>query len=134
MSREVTIILALLLMIPTKSTKGQRWERDLPPLIKHGLEELIAGKYLNALLDFLLFESANSWTSDLFRRIMAYLSSQETMITVSGLQASLERHLEGLLLQPRRLLSELRQINSQQFHLAMRYLFSGRRVQFLDLD
>ncbi|XP_029433081.1 otoancorin [Rhinatrema bivittatum] len=106
---------------------------DLPPLLKKGLEEVVAGKYLNALLDILQFQSTNSWTSELFVRVMAFLSTQDSSIAVSGLQTLIRNYLESLFSQPRLLLSELQQTDTQQFLLAMNYLFRGRKEK-LDLQ
>nr|XP_033819763.1 otoancorin [Geotrypetes seraphini] len=80
-----------------------------------------------ALLDILHFQSTNSWTSDLFLRVMSFLSTQDTSITVSSLQTLIRNYLESLFAQPRRLLSELRQTDTQQFQLAMKYIFRGRK-------
>ncbi|NWS69773.1 OTOAN protein, partial [Crotophaga sulcirostris] len=43
------------------------------------------------------------------------------------IQMSIESYLKNLLYQPRQLLSELQQLDQQQFQTAMKYLFNGRK-------
>ncbi|NXR54361.1 OTOAN protein, partial [Hippolais icterina] len=100
---------------------------DLPPLLHKAVEEVIAGKYLNALLDILYFQSSNVWTADLLTKVMAYFHAQEVMFTLSSLQMSIKSYLKNLLYQPRQLLSELQQLDQQQFQTAMKYLFNSKK-------
>ncbi|NXR76810.1 OTOAN protein, partial [Pycnonotus jocosus] len=100
---------------------------DLPPLLHKAVEEVIAGKYLNALLDILYFQSSNVWTADLLTKVMAYFHAQEVMFTLSSLQVSIKSYLKNLLYQPRQLLSELQQLDQQQFQTAMKYLFNSKK-------
>ncbi|NXP35077.1 OTOAN protein, partial [Leiothrix lutea] len=100
---------------------------DLPPLLHKAVEEVIAGKYLNALLDILYFQSSNVWTADLLTKVMAYFHAQEVMFTLSSLQMSMKTYLKNLLYQPRQLLSELQQLDQQQFQTAMKYLFNSKK-------
>ncbi|NXI08056.1 OTOAN protein, partial [Irena cyanogastra] len=100
---------------------------DLPPLLHKAVEEVIAGKYLNALLDILYFQSSNVWTADLLTKVMAYFHAQEIMFTLSSLQMSIKSYLKNLLYQPRQLLSELQQLDKQQFQTAMKYLFNSKK-------
>ncbi|NWU03233.1 OTOAN protein, partial [Urocynchramus pylzowi] len=100
---------------------------DLPPLLHKAVEEVIAGKYLNALLDILYFQSSNVWTADLLTKVMAYFHAQEIMFTLSSLQMSIKSYLKNLLYQPRQLLSELQQLDQQQFQTAMKYLFNSQK-------
>ncbi|NWU37439.1 OTOAN protein, partial [Hylia prasina] len=100
---------------------------DLPPLLHKAVEEVIAGKYLNALLDILYFQSSNVWTADLLTKVMAYFHAQEVMFTLSSLQMSIKSYLKSLLYQPRQLLSELQQLDQQQFQTAMKYLFNSKK-------
>ncbi|NXB98330.1 OTOAN protein, partial [Orthonyx spaldingii] len=100
---------------------------DLPPLLHKAVEEVITGKYLNALLDILNFQSSNVWTADLLTKVMAYFHAQEVMFTLSSLQMSIKSYLKNLLYQPRQLLSELQQLDQQQFQTAMKYLFNSKK-------
>ncbi|NXN95553.1 OTOAN protein, partial [Rhinopomastus cyanomelas] len=100
---------------------------DLPPLLHKAVEEVIGGKYLNALLDILHFQSSNVWTADMLTKVMAYLHTQEAVFTLSSLQVSIKNYLKNLLYQPRQLLSEFQQLDQQQFQTAMKYLFSSKR-------
>ncbi|NXC27311.1 OTOAN protein, partial [Campylorhamphus procurvoides] len=100
---------------------------DLPPLLHKAVEEVIAGKYLNALLDILNFQSSNVWTADMLTKVMAYFHAQEVTFTLSSLQMSIKSYLKNLLYQPRQLLSELQQLDQQQFQTAMKYLFNSRK-------
>ncbi|NXG21795.1 OTOAN protein, partial [Grallaria varia] len=100
---------------------------DLPPLLHKAVEEVITGKYLNALLDILNFQSSNVWTADMLTKVMAYFHAQEVMFTLSSLQMSIKSYLKNLLYQPRQLLSELQQLDQQQFQTAMKYLFNSRK-------
>ncbi|NXP29489.1 OTOAN protein, partial [Scytalopus superciliaris] len=100
---------------------------DLPPLLHKAVEEVITGKYLNALLDILNFQSSNVWTADMLAKVMAYFHTQEVMFTLSSLQTSIKSYLKNLLYQPRQLLSELQQLDQQQFQTAMKYLFNSRK-------
>ncbi|NWS28898.1 OTOAN protein, partial [Polioptila caerulea] len=100
---------------------------DLPPLLHKAVEEVIAGKYLNALLDILYFQSSNVWTADLLTKVLAYFNAQEVLFTLSSLQMSIKSYLKNLLYQPRQLLSELQQLDQQQFQTAMKYLFNSKK-------
>ncbi|NWW34242.1 OTOAN protein, partial [Panurus biarmicus] len=80
-----------------------------------------------ALLDILYFQSSNVWTADLLPKVMAYFHAQEVMFTLSSLQMSIKSYLENLLYQPRQLLSELQQLDQQQFQTAMKYLFNSKK-------
>ncbi|NXG01555.1 OTOAN protein, partial [Sakesphorus luctuosus] len=100
---------------------------DLPPLLHKAVEEVITGKYLNALLDILNFQSSNVWTADILTKVMAYFHAQEVTFTLSSLQMSIKSYLKNLLYQPRQLLSELQQLDQQQFQTAMKYLFNSRK-------
>uniref|UniRef100_A0A8C0FKM9 Otoancorin n=1 Tax=Bubo bubo TaxID=30461 RepID=A0A8C0FKM9_BUBBB len=90
-------------------------------------EEVITGKYLNAILDILHFQSSNVWTADMLTKVMAYFHAQEVMFTLSSLQVSIKNYLQNLLYQPRQLLSEFQQLDQQQFQTAMKYLFNSRK-------
>ncbi|NWV08989.1 OTOAN protein, partial [Ptilonorhynchus violaceus] len=100
---------------------------DLPPLVHKAVEEIITGKYLNALLDILNFQSSNVWTADILTKVMAYFHAQEVMFTLSSLQMSIKSYLKNLLYQPRQLLSEFQQLDQQQFQTAMKYLFNSKK-------
>ncbi|NXP45460.1 OTOAN protein, partial [Heliornis fulica] len=80
-----------------------------------------------ALLDILHFQSSNVWTADMLTKVMAYFHAQEFMFTLSSLQMSITSYLKNLLYQPRQLLSELQQLDQQQFQTAMNYLFNSRK-------
>ncbi|NWV49932.1 OTOAN protein, partial [Daphoenositta chrysoptera] len=80
-----------------------------------------------ALLDVLNFQSSNVWTPDLLTKVMAYFHAQEVMFTLSSLQMSIKSYLKNLLYQPRQLLSELQQLDQQQFQTAMKYLFNSKK-------
>nr|XP_005487507.1 otoancorin [Zonotrichia albicollis] len=126
MSRLLKMCFLLISMNHAKITHSQNSE-DLPPLLHKAVEEVIAGKYLNALLDMLYFQSSNVWTADLLTKVMAYFHAQEVMFTLSSLQMSIKSYLKNLLYQPRQLLSELQQLDQQQFQTAMKYLFHSKK-------
>ncbi|NXR99867.1 OTOAN protein, partial [Oxylabes madagascariensis] len=71
--------------------------------------------------------SSNVWTADLLTKVMAYFHAQEVMFTLSSLQMSIKSYLKNLLYQPRQLLSELQQLDQQQFQTAMKYLFNSKK-------
>ncbi|NWT81638.1 OTOAN protein, partial [Lanius ludovicianus] len=80
-----------------------------------------------ALLDVLNCQSSNVWTADMLTKVMAYFHAQEVMFTLSSLQMSIKSYLKSLLDQPRQLLSELQQLDQQQFQTAMKYLFNSKK-------
>uniref|UniRef100_A0A674HAV0 Otoancorin n=1 Tax=Taeniopygia guttata TaxID=59729 RepID=A0A674HAV0_TAEGU len=80
-----------------------------------------------ALLDILYFQSSNVWTADLLTKVMAYFHAQKVMFTLGSLQMSIKSYLKNLLYQPRQLLSELQQLDQQQFQTAMKYLFNSKK-------
>ncbi|XP_069725959.1 otoancorin [Phaenicophaeus curvirostris] len=125
MSRLLKICFLLISMNHAEITHSQNSE-DLPPLLHKAVEEVITGKYLNALLDILHFQSSHVWTADTLAKVMAYFQAQEVMFTLSSLQMSIESYLKNLLYQPRQLLSEFQQLDQQQFQIALKYLFSSR--------
>ncbi|XP_063270464.1 otoancorin isoform X2 [Prinia subflava] len=126
MSGLLKMCFLLISMNHAEITHSQNSE-DLPPLLLKAVEEVIAGKYLNALLDILYFQSSNVWTADLLTKVMAYFHAQEVMFTLSSLQMSIKSYLKNLLYQPRQLLSELQQLDQQQFQTAMKYLFNSKK-------
>ncbi|XP_008501336.2 otoancorin [Calypte anna] len=126
MSRLLKICFLLISMNHAEITHSQNSE-DLPPLLHKAVEEVIAGKYLNALLDILHFQSSDVWTADMLPKVMAYFHAQEVMFTLSSLQMSIKNYLKNLLYQPRQLLSEFQQLDQQQFQTAMKYLFKSRK-------
>ncbi|XP_075575159.1 otoancorin isoform X1 [Pelecanus crispus] len=126
MSRLLKMCFLLISMSHAEITHSQTSE-DLPPLLHKAVEEVVTGKYLNALLDILHFQSSNVWTADMLTKVMAYFHAQEVMFTFSSLQMSIKSHLKNLLYQPRQLLSEFQQLDQQQFQTAMKYLFSSRK-------
>ncbi|KAM6054909.1 otoancorin [Chlamydotis macqueenii] len=126
MSRLLKICFLLISMNHAEIAHSQNSE-DLPPLLQKAVEELITGKYLNALLDILHFQSSNVWTADMLTKVMAYFHAQEVMFTLSSLQMSIKSYLKNLLYQPRQLLSEFQQLDQQQFQTAMKHLFNSRK-------
>ncbi|XP_027539641.1 otoancorin [Neopelma chrysocephalum] len=126
MSRLLKICFLLISLNHAEVIHSQSSE-DLPPLLHKALEEVITGKYLNALLDILNFQSSNVWTADMLTKVMAYFHAQEVMFTLSSLQMSIQSYLKNLLYQPRQLLSEFQQLDQQQFQTAMKYLFNSRK-------
>ncbi|XP_064887698.1 otoancorin isoform X1 [Columba livia] len=126
MSRLLKICFLLISMNRAEITHSQDSE-DLPPLLHKAVEEVITGKYLNALLDVLHFQSSNVWTADMLTKVMAYFHAREVMFTLSSLQMSIKSYLKNLLYQPRQLLSEFQQLDQQQFQTAMKYLFNSRK-------
>ncbi|KYO30634.1 methyltransferase-like protein 9 isoform D [Alligator mississippiensis] len=129
----------LLVMNHMEIASSQNSE-DLPPLLHKAVEEVIAGKYLNAFLDILHFQSTNAWTPDMLKKIMGYFHDQEVIFTTSTLQISIKNSLENLLNQPKQLLSDFQQTDHQQFQTAMKFLFSSKKHHLelgsvvLDLD
>ncbi|XP_059682487.1 otoancorin isoform X2 [Gavia stellata] len=126
MSRLLKICFLLISVNHAEITHSQTSE-DLPPLLHKAVEEVITGKYLNALLDILHFQSSNVWTADMLTKVMAYFHAQEVTFTLSSLQMSIKSYLKNLLYQPRQLLSEFQQLDQQQFRTAMKYLFNSRK-------
>ncbi|XP_062359556.1 otoancorin isoform X1 [Cinclus cinclus] len=126
MSKLLKMCFLLISMNHAEITHSQNSE-DLPPLLHKAVEEVIAGKYLNALLDILYFQSSNVWTADLLTKVMAYFHAQEVVFTLSSLQMSIKSYLKNLLYQPRQLLSELQQLDQHQFQTAMKYLFKSKK-------
>ncbi|XP_032053646.1 otoancorin [Aythya fuligula] len=126
MPRLLKICFLLILMSPAETTHSQSSE-DLPPLLQKAVEEVITGKYLNALLDILHFQSSNAWTADTLTKVMAYFHAQDVVFTLSSLQMSIQSYLQNLLYQPRQLLSAFQQLDQQQFQTAMKCLFNSRK-------
>nr|XP_009932483.1 PREDICTED: otoancorin [Opisthocomus hoazin] len=126
MSRLLKICFLLISMNHAETTRSPNSE-DLPPLLHKAVEEVITGKYLNALLDILHFQSSNVWTADMLTKVMAYFHAQEVLFTLSSLQMSIKSYLKNLLYQPRQLLSEFQQLDQQQFQTAMKCLFNSRK-------
>ncbi|XP_074961147.1 otoancorin [Phalacrocorax aristotelis] len=126
MSRLLKICFILISVHHAAITHNQTSE-DLPPLLHKAVEEVITGKYLNALLDMLHFQSSNVWTADMLTKVMAYFHAQEVIFTLSSLQISIKSYLKNLLYQPRQLLFEFQQLDQLQFQTAMKYLFNSRK-------
>ncbi|XP_029857456.1 otoancorin [Aquila chrysaetos chrysaetos] len=126
MSRLLKMCFLLISVNHAEITYSQNSE-DLPPLLHKAMEEIITGKYLNALLDILHFQSSNVWTADMLTKVMAYFHAQEVTFNLSSLQMSIKSYLKNLLYQPRQLLSEFQQLDQQQFQTAMKYLFNSRK-------
>ncbi|XP_026715066.1 otoancorin isoform X1 [Athene cunicularia] len=126
MSRLLKICFLLMSVNHAEIVHSQNAE-DLPPLLHKAVEEVITGKYLNAILDILHFQSSNVWTADMLTKVMAYFHAQEVMFTLSSLQMSIKSYLKNLLYQPRQLLSEFQQLDQQQFQTAMKYLFNSKK-------
>ncbi|XP_065588626.1 otoancorin isoform X3 [Cyrtonyx montezumae] len=132
MLRLLKISFLLILMNPAENTHSQSSE-DLPPLLHKAVEEVITGKYLNALLDILHFQrtasygSSNAWTADVVTKVLAYFHAREVKVTLRSLQMSIQSYLMNLSYQPRQLLSTFQQLDEQQFQTAMKYLFNSRK-------
>ncbi|KAM6379489.1 otoancorin [Pluvialis apricaria] len=126
MSRLLKICFLLISMNHAEITQSPNSE-DLPALLHKAVEEVITGKYLNALLDILHFQSSNVWTADTLTKVMAYFHAREVVFTLSSLQMSIKSYLKNLLYQPRQLLSEFQQLDQQQFQTAMTCLFNSRK-------
>ncbi|XP_053132518.1 otoancorin isoform X2 [Hemicordylus capensis] len=127
MLQDLRIFFLLMLMNHAEMESQQNFSQDLPPQLQKTVEEAIAGKYLNALLDILHFQSTSMWTTDTFNKIMAYFHAQNIVITYSNLQVSVKNYLESLLYRPKVLLSEFQQMNPQHFQTAMKYLFESKQ-------
>ncbi|NWW05388.1 OTOAN protein, partial [Oreocharis arfaki] len=76
--------------------------------------------------------SSNDWTAEMLTKVMAYFHAQEVMFTLSSLQMSIKSYLKNLLYQPRQLLTELQQLDQQQFQTAMKYLFNSKK-EYLEM-
>ncbi|KAM6155216.1 otoancorin [Rhynchocyon petersi] len=99
---------------------------DLHPFLQKMAEEIIAGRYLNALLDLIQLQSSPVWTADLPHRVLAYLNSRNVAFTITSLQAAMENQLEQLLYWPQKLLEDLRDTDAQQFHTTMKCLLADK--------
>ncbi|XP_061456289.1 otoancorin [Rhineura floridana] len=121
------IYFLLMLVNCTEALSHRNISQDLPPEVQITVEDIIAGKYLNALLDILYFQSTNMWTTDLLNKIMANVHAQNSVITSSSLQVSIKNYLENLLYHPKVLLLEFQQMNQQHFQTAMKYLFGSKQ-------
>uniref|UniRef100_A0A8C5W7X7 Otoancorin n=1 Tax=Leptobrachium leishanense TaxID=445787 RepID=A0A8C5W7X7_9ANUR len=88
---------------------------------------------LTGLLDLLQFQSSssNAWTPDIIMKIGIYLAMQN-VYSVSSLQMSVNKYLDDITEDPKFLMSELRSLNSQQFHLTMKYVFGGKK-EYIDM-
>ncbi|XP_044513382.1 otoancorin [Gracilinanus agilis] len=135
MFRQPRIYLLLLFLMghSVAALRTPNSKQDLHPLLQKMAEEIIEGRYLNALLDLIQFQSSNVWTSDLSQRLMAYFHSRNVAFTVRSLQATMENYLENLLYQPQKLLEDFRQTDHQQFQTAMKCLFEDKKSR-LELD
>ncbi|XP_027730078.1 otoancorin-like [Vombatus ursinus] len=129
----IYFLLLFLMGDSVAALKSPNSRQDLHPLLQKMAEEIIEGRYLNALLDLIQFQSSNVWTSDLSQRLMAYFHSRNVAFTVSSLQATMENYLENLLYQPQKLLADFRQTDDQQLQTAMKYLFEDKKSR-LELD
>ncbi|KAJ6659748.1 hypothetical protein lerEdw1_018463 [Lerista edwardsae] len=127
MVRDLRIRFLLMFILHAELMCQQDLGQDLPPQLQKTVEEVLAGKYLNALLDILQFQSMNMWTTESANKIMAYFQTQNIVITYSSLQVSMKNYLESLLYQPKVLLSEFRQMSHQHFQTAMKYLFESKQ-------
>ncbi|XP_060116925.1 otoancorin [Heteronotia binoei] len=128
MPPSLRIFLFLMFTNHAETGSHQDVSQDLPPQLQKTVEDVIAGKYLNAFLDILHFQSTNIWTTDMLNKIMAYFHSRNIVITYSSLQVSIRNYLERLLYHPKVLLSEFRQMGHQHFQTAMKYLFESKQV------
>ncbi|XP_054992775.1 LOW QUALITY PROTEIN: otoancorin [Sorex araneus] len=108
--------------------------QDLPPLLQKMAEEIIDGRFLNALLDLLQFQSSHEWTAELTHRVLDSLNSRDVFFTASSLQATIENHLKQLLYQPRRLLEDLRDTDAQQLHTALRCLLEDKKDRWATIE
>ncbi|XP_042293776.1 otoancorin [Sceloporus undulatus] len=132
MPPHLRIFFLLALMNQAEAKRHQNINQDLPPQLQKIVEEVTAGKYLNALLDILHYQSTNMWTTELLNKALAYFHAQNVIITYSNIQVSVKNYLENLLYHPKVLLSEFQQMNRQRFETAMKYLF-GNKQDYLEL-
>ncbi|XP_028913707.1 otoancorin [Ornithorhynchus anatinus] len=107
--------------------KAPNSRQDLPPLLQKMADDIIDGRYLNALLDLIQFQSSNVWTAELSRKVMSFFQSQNVAFTISSLQVAMKSYLEHLLYQPQQLLADFRQTDHQQFQTAMKSLFANKK-------
>ncbi|XP_037671243.1 otoancorin isoform X2 [Choloepus didactylus] len=130
MSQELrthSLFLLLFLSHAVLSRRVPNPRQDLHPLLQKMAEEIIDGSYLKALLDLIQFQSSHVWTADLPHRVLAYLNSRNVAFTIPSLQAAMENHLEQRLYEPQKLLEDLRDVDAQQFHTAMRCLLGDKK-------
>ncbi|XP_026560383.1 otoancorin [Pseudonaja textilis] len=106
--------------------------QDLPPQLQRTAEDIVTGQYLNALLNILNFQSTSIWTKDLFNQIMAHCHAQNFVVTYGSLQESITNYFEHLFHNPRMFLSIFRDMSTENFQTAMKYLF-GRTQKYLEL-
>ncbi|KAM8779916.1 otoancorin [Rhynchonycteris naso] len=125
MSQEPRTYALLLFLSLSHGVPNSR--QDLHPLLQKMAEEIIAGNYLNALLDLIQFQSSHVWTADLSHSVLAYLNSRNVAFTLPSLQAAMENHLQQRLYQPWELLDDLREADAQQLRTAMKCLLEDRK-------
>ncbi|XP_077172829.1 otoancorin [Paroedura picta] len=125
--KNVKILLFLMFTKHVETESYQNVSQDLPPQLQKTVDDVVAGKYLNAFLDILHFQSTNIWTTDTLNEIMAYFHSQNIVISYSSLQWSIRNYLESLLYHPRVLLSGFHSMDHRQFETAMKYLFEPKQ-------
>ncbi|XP_029804452.1 otoancorin [Suricata suricatta] len=136
MSQEPRIYILFLFLFLSHGVASHRVPdsmQDLHPLLQKMAEEIIYGRYLNALLDLIQFQRSHGWMAELSHKVLAYLNSRNVTFTIPSLQAAMENHLEQRLHQPQKLLEDLKETDDQQFRTAMKCLLEDKK-DVLDLE
>ncbi|XP_039631613.1 otoancorin-like isoform X2 [Polypterus senegalus] len=125
------VLLSLLFVQPSAEKDP---ETDLPHLVKKALDEFLARKYLQAIIDGFVFASKKeSWNP---LEALRYLMVRNRTLNVERITSILRNYQMDLISEPKQLLSELMTLDNQQFLTAMRLLLCGRKEQtaLIDID
>nr|XP_015215578.1 PREDICTED: otoancorin isoform X1 [Lepisosteus oculatus]XP_015215579.1 PREDICTED: otoancorin isoform X1 [Lepisosteus oculatus] len=122
----------LCLLLPLSGP--QQPQPELPTLVKKALDEFLAGKYLQALVDAFLFASKQQPWSPL--DALQYLLLRNSSLNMERITTILRDYQNVLIQEPQRLVSDLGTLDTQQFTTALRLLFLGRKEQtsLIDVD
>ncbi|XP_041133067.1 otoancorin-like isoform X2 [Polyodon spathula] len=134
MSEKLVLPLVLLILGQLQISVEQNSHPDLHPLLKKSLDEFLAGKYLQALVDAFRFSSKQGAWNPL--DALKYLLLKNSTLNVEHITTILRDYQTRLMSEPKQLISELLTLDSQQFLVAMKLLFRGRKEQtpLMDID
>ncbi|XP_067859620.1 otoancorin-like [Heptranchias perlo] len=122
----------ILLVILSLSQTGLCVDEDpgenLPALLREILDKLLDGKYIEGTVDAIEYLRDHSITEH-YTDIIRYLHSKDS--SLHNLQTSFSNYFTEIILQPRRLASDLRQMEISKFLLSTKYLCSGKSIEFV---
>uniref|UniRef100_UPI00398E459C otoancorin-like n=1 Tax=Pristiophorus japonicus TaxID=55135 RepID=UPI00398E459C len=120
------IWLVALSLCQTEIIVGEEPGEDLPAELRHILDKLLDGKYIEGIVDALEYLRNHSIIEH-YAEMLRYLHSKGS--SLHNIQTSLANYFEEIVFQPRRLASDLLQMDTSTFILSKKYLYSGKSIE-----